>query len=138
MSHFSCFQNGVATSQLTVCPLAQVAPATSVITVRKCTRGEVAPSTEMCQLCASSTYSFDPHAAECNMPCPANADCRGGQTLVPWEQYWHSAADSEAMIACPSPSACQGDRDALAACQNPSNATLAIDPEHQVITCGAM
>ena len=68
------------------------------------------------------------------MPCLRNAQCRGGRTLVPEVQYWHSAPDSEVMVACPNPSACQGDRDALAACQNPSNASLVLDAEHQVIT----
>ena len=94
--------------------------------------GEVQPRPELCQLCAPATYSFNPTAPTCNAPCPANADCFGGSTLVPHTGYWHSAYTSEAMDACPNPSACQGDRGALLACQDSSNTTGKVDIQHQV------
>ena len=103
-----------------------------LVHVRTCTAGEVQARPELCQLCGPATYSFNSSALVCNAPCPANADCSGGSTLVPHYGYWHSAYNSEAMIACPNPSACRGDRGSLLACQDRSNATGKIDTQHQV------
>ena len=90
--------------------------------------GEVQPRPELCQLCVPATCSFNSTAPTCNAPCPASTDCSGGSTLVPHTGYWHSAA----MIACPNPSACQGDRGILLACQDPTNATGKVVAQDQV------
>ena len=39
------------------------------------------------------------------------------------------------MVACPNLAACQGERAALLACQDPNNATRQVDSEQQVCNC---
>ncbi len=47
------------------------------------------------------------------LPCPENAECYGGATLVPMAGTWHSAANSTFMNGCPNPEACRdGDEEA--------------------------
>ena len=75
---------------------------------------------------------FNPTAHVCNAPCPANAVCYGGSTIVPLNGFWHSAFDSEAMVACPNPSACQGARGPLLACQDPNNTSMGVSVQDQV------
>ncbi|KAL0045512.1 hypothetical protein WJX82_008793 [Trebouxia sp. C0006] len=99
-------------------PTSQVPPESRPLTVRACTLGEVQPSNDTCMTCPATTYSFTPTASHCIAPCPANANCSGGATVVPALGYWHSAPNSTYMAACPNGGACQGDRSALLACQN--------------------
>ncbi|KAL0021752.1 hypothetical protein WJX79_003206 [Trebouxia sp. C0005] len=101
-------------------PTTQVPPESRPLTVRVCTLGEVQPSNDTCMTCPVTTYSFTPTASKCIAPCPANANCSGGATVVPALGYWHSAPNSTYMAACPNGGACQGDRSALLACQNAS------------------
>ena len=88
------------------------------VTVRNCIKGEVPMTPDTCIKCSAATYSFSPNASACEARCPDNADCQGGAVLVPELGYWHSAADSTYMAACPNSKACQGDRSVLATCQN--------------------
>ena len=92
--------------------------ATVQVTVQPCGLGQV-PSSDnsQCTLCPSSTYSFDPLVDDCK-PCPSQATCMGGATLVPQQQFWHSAPDSDHIITCPNNNACAGSTAALLACQN--------------------
>ena len=90
------------------------------VIVRQCIMGEISPRANggtICSTCLPSSYSFTPGEDNCTSPCPAQATCHGGATLVPLEGFWHSAANSDAVVACPNPAACKGSRDQLLACQ---------------------
>ena len=92
------------------------------VIVRQCIMGEISPRTNahagtICSTCLPSSYSFTPGGENCTSPCPGQATCHGGATLVPLEGFWHSAATSDAVVACPNPAACKGSRDQLLACQ---------------------
>ncbi len=100
--------------------------------MRACTLGEVQPSNDTCMTCPATTYSFTPTASHCIAPCPANANCSGGATVVPALGYWHSAPNSTYMAACPNGGACQGDRSALLACQNATYMPLTTSGQLQV------
>lgn len=96
----------------------QVPAATVQVTVQPCGVGQV-PSADQnqCTLCPSSSYSFDPTVDDCKT-CPTGATCIGGATLVPQQQYWHSAPDSDHIVTCPNNNACAGNTKALLTCQN--------------------
>lgn len=94
----------------------QVPPASFLVAVRKCMPGEVKETPQTCSKCAPSSFSFDPSKDACNV-CPANANCTGGANLVPEEQYWHSASDSDYIIQCPNGDACRGSRSELMSCK---------------------
>lgn len=86
--------------------------------VQPCGMGQVPNSDQtQCTLCPSSSYSFDPGVKDCKA-CPHGATCIGGATLVPQQHFWHSAPDSDHIVACPNNNACAGDTAALLACQN--------------------
>jgi len=104
------------------------------VTVRGCTAGEVQPTATLCVMCSRTMYSFNTTASTCNAPCSTNEVYYGSSTLVPASQFWHSAVDSEAVVACPNPSACQGDRNDMLACQDPHNVTGSVDAQLQVRT----
>ncbi|DBA90089.1 TPA: hypothetical protein ACH3X1_003408 [Trebouxia sp. C0004] len=95
----------------------QVPAAVLHLIVQPCGVGQI-PSADhdQCMLCPSSTYSFTPLVDDCK-PCPAQAKCTGGATLVPLQQ-WHSAPDSDHIVPCPNNNACAGSTSALLACQN--------------------
>lgn len=95
----------------------QVPAAVLQVTVQPCGLGQI-PSADQtqCMLCPSSSYSFTPLVDDCK-PCPAQAKCIGGATLVPLQQ-WHSAPDSDHIVPCPNNNACAGSTSALLACQN--------------------
>ena len=96
----------------------QVPAAIVQVTVQPCGLGQVpAAGQNECMVCPSSTYSFDPGVDTCK-PCPAQATCSGGATLVPQQQFWHSAPESDHIVACPNNNACAGNTAALLACQN--------------------
>ena len=96
----------------------QVPAAVVQVTVQPCGLGQVpAAGQNECMLCPSSTYSFDPVVDTCK-PCPAQATCSGAATLVPHQQFWHSAPDSDHILTCPNNNACVGNTAALLACQN--------------------
>ena len=119
---------------ITPCCLHMQVPAvTFPVTVRGCRRGEVQQENDTCMTCPATTYSYTPTASTCLSPCPANANCSGGATLVPTTGYWHSAPNSTYMVACPNANACQGDRDALLTCQGAAYMLPAISGEAQVI-----
>jgi hypothetical protein len=74
-----------------------VAPAALQLHVRNCSRGEVAPSPDTCQVCLPGSYSLHPSQGTCQ-PCPAaGATCPGGAAIVPVPGWWHSATDSAQM-----------------------------------------
>ena len=102
----------------------QVPAVTFQVTVRSCIQGEVQPRNDSCMTCPPTTYSYTPTARQCISPCPANANCSGGASLVPNLGYWHSAPNSTYMAACPNAKACQGDRNALLACQDSAYAVV--------------
>lgn len=94
----------------------QVPPASFLVEVRKCMAGEVKQTPQTCSRCAASSFSFDPNKHVCNV-CPLNANCTGGADLIPEEQYWHSASDSDNIIRCPNGDACRGNRSELLSCK---------------------
>lgn len=83
-----------------------------------CSQGWVQQAPRQCLQCPASQYSFQPNNSKCDSPCPPNADCTGGVTLVPRQGHWVSAANSDSVVACPNPEACQGNRDELLQCLN--------------------
>jgi hypothetical protein len=71
-----------------------ITPAVLKLHIRSCSRGEVAPSLDTCQVCLPGSYSLHPSQQSCQ-PCPAaGATCPGGAAIVPLPGWWHSAADS--------------------------------------------
>ena len=84
-----------------------------------------------CVTCPSSSYSFNPQDTICKA-CPTGATCTGGAVLVPQQQSWHSAADSDHIVACPNPNACQGNTAALLACQN-ATYTASLDDDQVLV-----
>lgn len=109
----------------------QVPPASFLVAVRECLPGEVKQTPLTCSKCAPSSFSFDPSKDECNV-CPANANCTGGALLVPEEQYWHSASNSDYIIQCPNGDACRGSRSELLACKE---AALMQQAGEEVVRC---
>ncbi len=108
--------------------LYQVPAAVLQVKVQPCGIGQV-PSADQnkCTLCPYSSYSFDPIVDDCKT-CPTGASCIGGATLVPQQQYWHSAPDSDHIVTCPNNNACAGNTGALLACQNETyQASLDVD-----------
>jgi predicted outer membrane repeat protein len=74
-----------------------VSPAVLQLHIRNCTRGEVAPTPDTCQVCAPGSYSLHSSQETCQ-PCPiAGASCPGGAAILPLPGWWHSAADSAQM-----------------------------------------
>ena len=72
----------------------------SVFWLRKqCEVGEVLQH-GYCQSCIPSTYSFDPSHHSCEI-CPINANCTGGDSLLPLTGYWHSSQYSTQIHRCP-------------------------------------
>lgn len=71
-----------------------------------------------CLRCPASQYSFlaDEVQRECDTRCPANANCTGGPVMVPLEGHWVSAAESDSIVTCPNPEACQGSRIQMVEC----------------------
>lgn len=113
----------------------QVPAALIQVTVRSCVTGEVQPSNDTCMICPPTTYSYTPTEPQCRSPCPANANCTGGATLVPELGYWHSAPKSTYMAACPNAGACKGDRNALLACQTAAYMPPETSGALQVMPC---
>ncbi|GIM01577.1 hypothetical protein Vretimale_6365 [Volvox reticuliferus] len=104
------------------------------ITVPPCSIGEVPrDGGYLCQKCDQRTFSLWQDTEEllnCTYdhlddivcyPCPDGGECLGGAVLLPSPGFWHSAANSTFMNACPNPDACRdGDDEAqavLVACQ---------------------
>lgn len=56
------------------------------------------------------------------LPMP---NCTGGPNLVPEEQYWHSASNSDYIIRCPNGDACRGNRSQLLSCKRAAYMQLA-------------
>lgn len=100
------------------CDAPQVPAAILQIDVQPCGLGQV-PTQDgnQCIACPSASYSFDPASGACK-PCPAQGICSGGATLVPQQQNWHSAPDSDYIVTCPNNNACAGSTSELLACQN--------------------
>lgn len=96
----------------------QVPAAILQIDVQPCGLGQVpVQDGNQCTACPSASYSFDPASGACK-PCPAQGICNGGATLVPQQQHWHSAPDSDYIVTCPNSNACAGSASELLACQN--------------------
>ena len=115
----------VHTVDLLTSTVLQVPAAILDVNVKPCEVGQV-PNQEhtQCMVCPASSYSFDPLVDSCK-PCPQGADCNGGASLLPQQQFWHSAPDSDHIVSCPNSNACAGNSAALLACQNATYASLA-------------
>lgn len=69
-------------------------PAANItLEIRGCGRGEVTPNPNACQRCLQGYYSLDAQQAVCNM-CPINANCTGGDAILPLPGFWRSSANS--------------------------------------------
>jgi len=66
---------------------------------RQCVVGEILLH-GMCQSCLPSTYSFNPSNHSCEI-CPDNANCTGGDSILPLTGYWHSSQYSTQIHRCP-------------------------------------
>ncbi len=108
-------------------PCLQVAAAIILVQLRKCVIGEVEATPETCVACLANTYSLNSTDQSC-YACPPNANCTGGADLVPLQQYWHSAPDSDFMVSCPNSNACKGDREELLSCKAAAYAIQAGQP----------
>ena len=73
--------------------------------LRKCEIGEILTPNLSCSKCPHGTYSFfDPmnksaNSQKCSL-CLQNADCDGGNLLIPMEGYWIYSNDSELIVEC--------------------------------------
>lgn len=94
----------------------QAASLTIGVEVHNCTKGQSSFSPVQCSLCAPGTYNM--HAGGNCTACPEGAQCFGGATLVPQNQSWHSAPESDYIVGCPNNNACQRNITALDICQN--------------------
>ena len=112
-------------------PCLQVAAAIILVQLRKCVIGEVEATPETCVACLANTYSLNSTDNSC-YACPPNANCTGGADLVPLQQYWHSAPDSDFMVSCPNSNACKGDREELLSCKA---AAYAIQAGQPAVSC---
>ena len=82
-----------------------------------------------------SSVLFDPTDTTC-LPCPDQASCSGGATLVPSQGFWHSAADSASMVQCPNSKACQGNLTNLLNCQTAHYNFLSIQQVNACLSFG--
>ncbi len=64
----------------------------------QCKRGEMLASGS-CQLCPVNTYNVDPSWGICEV-CPDNAECPGGDKIIPKAGYWHSSNYSAQIHTC--------------------------------------
>ena len=71
---------------------------------RNCTVGQVMDA-GYCQCCPANTYTPVVGATSCDA-CPANANCTGGDAIVPLAGFWHSHKYSSQLHRCPRPEAC--------------------------------
>ena len=81
-----------------------------VLAMRACQPGETTEAL-WCDSCERGTYSVDP-SVPC-APCPDDAICRGGASVVPVRGYWRSAYDSVNIRKCPRVEACASGVDLL-------------------------
>lgn len=70
-----------------------VPEANIILEIRGCGRGVVIPSPNTCQRCLQGYYSLDAQQAVCNV-CPMNANCTGGDAILPLPGFWRSSANS--------------------------------------------
>jgi hypothetical protein len=67
---------------------------------RPCQPGEIFKETEnICFPCPELFYSFNPFQPNC-LPCPQNADCPGGATILAKENFWRSSNISSTVFEC--------------------------------------
>ena len=95
--------------------LLQAAKLTIGVDVLKCTKGQSSSDPEQCRSCSPATYNLDA-SGRCKQ-CPEGAQCSGGATLVPSNQSWHSAPESDHIVGCPNNNACLRNIPALQICQ---------------------
>jgi hypothetical protein len=74
-----------------------VSPAVLGLHIRNCTKGDVAPTPDMCRICPPGSYSLQPSQGTCQICPAAGATWPGGAAMVPLLGWWHSAADSAQM-----------------------------------------
>ena len=95
-----------------------------LVRVLHCSTGQVQQNSSppTCLTCPPVHFSFDPQKGQCD-PCPSAGFCAGGAVLVPVNDYWHSAPDSDHMVVCPNRDACQNNQTELVACQTANYAS---------------
>ena len=96
------------------------------VLVNPCSIGSVLhKNLSLCAYCTAPQYSFDPRGSnqsgQCDEPCPENAQCFGGQVMVPQAGSWMSDPFSDSIVPCPYRAACVGSNDALIACLQAGN-----------------
>ena len=78
------------------------------IYILPCSPGEVTTeSLNSCQPCLSGQYTFSNNETKCNS-CPANANCMGN-TITPFQGYWHANETSVDIYLCINPDICVND-----------------------------
>ena len=84
------------------------------ISLRDCINGELDAavtkddSGAQCIPCSTDTYALDVKIDTTCKPCPGNATCWGGNSIILNQGYWRSSEMSDLIIECRIPSACLG------------------------------
>ena len=84
------------------------------IKIRNCTRGELLMDDNTCFICGMLTYSVKDPTLDSGkvklrcLPCPANAECIGGNALFPRAGNWRYSEYSSLVLNCPTPESCLG------------------------------
>ena len=64
-----------------------------------CVAGEVLDQ-GYCRKCLPSTYSLDPMGGASCSVCPGQANCTGGDVIIPLQGFWHSSSYSTQIHRC--------------------------------------
>jgi len=71
---------------------------------RECYPGEYVGD-GVCHVCQADVYGFLPHEGKCEK-CEEHAICKGGASLIPMDNFWHSSPFSRQFHQCLHPDAC--------------------------------
>ena len=77
---------------------------------RACLPGEFLEegTQQWCERCQRSTFSVLPNSTKCST-CPNNANCTGGDIIIPDLNHWHSHSYSTQIHACPRDNICEAE-----------------------------
>eukprot|EP01016_Furgasonia_blochmanni_P051412 TRINITY_DN808_c0_g6_i1.p1 TRINITY_DN808_c0_g6~~TRINITY_DN808_c0_g6_i1.p1 ORF type:complete len:339 (-),score=-2.08 TRINITY_DN808_c0_g6_i1:4-1020(-) len=76
--------------------------------IRTCTHGQIfSHLLQQCVDCSTQTYAFENKTTQC-LPCPNQASCAGGASIVVNPGYWRFSPYSDQIYPCPHSGACKG------------------------------